>query len=194
MKKYLVLGAALLACAPAMAFAQDAEPVAAQDFDGIRLEARLGYETPTISDDDDVYKIGSAASYGGEIGFDIKAGNKVVVGPYATYEFSSVKLCDGGVCLKEDGNLGAGARIGFVASPKVLVYGKIGYARIKFSASVGTASGSESQGGVQGALGVNVNFGKNAYGLLEINYGDYGDFYGVGLQRRQALGGVGVRF
>lgn len=193
MKKYLVLGAALLACAPAMAAAQEAEPAVEQGFDGVRLEARLGYETPTISDDGDVYKIGSAASYGGEIGYDIKAG-KVVVGAYATYEFSSVELCDGSVCLKEDGNLGVGGRLGFVASPNVLVYGKIGYARIKFSATAGGSSGSESQGGVQGAIGVNVNFGKHAYGLIEANYGDYGDFYGVGLQRRQVVGGIGVRF
>lgn len=192
MKKYLALGAALLACAPAMAAAQEAEPVE-QNFNGVRVEARLGYETPTISDDGDVYKIGSAASYGGEIGFDIEAG-KVVVGPYATYEFSSVKLCDGPDCIQEDGNLGAGVRLGFVAAPTVLVYGKLGYARITFSANTAFGSGSGSKDGVQGAIGVNVNFGKHAYGLIEANYGDYGDFYGFGLQRRQVVGGIGVRF
>lgn len=190
MKIYL-LGAAALASVPGIASAQDS---AAADFDGVRIEARLGYETPTVSEDGDVYKIGSAVSYGGEAGFDFKLGDKVVAGPYATYEFSSVKLCDGGDCLKEEGNLGVGARVGFVVSPQVLVYGKLGYASIKFKASDGFSSASDTKGGVQGALGVDVNFGKNFYGLVEFNYADYGKFYGINLQRRHVAAGVGVRF
>jgi outer membrane immunogenic protein len=186
MKLYLLCAAGLAACLPGVAYAQD--------FDGVRIEARLGYETPTVSGDGDVYKIGSAVSYGGELGYDLKAGNSVVVGPYATYEFSTVKLCDGGFCLKEKGNLGAGARVGFAVSPTVLVYGKIGYARITFKASSSFGSDTASKGGVQGAIGVDVNFGKNYYGFAEINYGDYGKFSGVNLQRRHVATGLGVRF
>lgn len=190
MKKYLALAAAL-ACVPGVAAAQDQDG----KFDGVRIEGRIGYETPTVSGDGQVFKIGSAASYGGELGFDLKAGNKIVVGPYATYEFSSVKLCDGSDCIKEDGNLGAGARLGFAVSPTVLIYGKVGYARIKFSADTTVGSGSESRDGVQGAIGANLNLGKNLYASLEFNYGDYGDIAdGVGLQRRQVAGGIGVRF
>ena len=185
MKIYLALAAAL-SCVPGVA--------AAQDFNGVRAEARIGYETPTISDNGTVYKIGSAASYGGELGFDLKLGNKVVAGPYAVYEFSSVKLCSGVNCLKEQGNLGVGGRIGVVVSPTVLIYAKAGYASISFKASSGAASASDSKGGVQGALGVDVNFSKHVYGLVELNYGDYGKYYGVNLQRRHALAGVGVRF
>jgi len=189
MKIYLAL-VAMLACVPGVAAAQNAN----QDFGGVRAEARLGYETPTISGNGQIYKIGSAASYGGELGFDLKAGKKIVVGPYATYEFSSVKLCNGGNCLKEDGNLGVGARVGVAVSPTVLLYAKAGYARIRFSATTGSASGSASKDGVQGALGVDINFSKHAYGMIELNYGDYGDFYGVNLQRRHAVAGVGFRF
>jgi outer membrane immunogenic protein len=190
MKKYFAL-AATLACVPGVAAAQDQ----GGKFDGVRIEGRLGYETPTLTTDGTVYKIDSAVSYGGELGFDLKAGNKVVVGPYAVYEFSSVKLCDSTFCLSEQGNLGAGARVGFVVSPTVLVYGKLGYASIRFKASDGINSASESKGGVQGALGVNVNFGQNVYGLVEFNYGDYGKLVDdVGLQRRHVAAGVGVRF
>ena len=185
MKIYLALAAAL-SCVPGVA--------AAQDFNGVRAEARIGYETPTISDNGTVYKIGSAASYGGELGFDLKLGNKVVAGPYAVYEFSSVKLCSGVNCLKEQGNLGVGGRIGVVVSPTVLIYAKAGYARITFNANTAFGSGSDSKDGVQGALGVDVNFSKHVYGLVELNYGDYGKYYGVNLQRRHALAGVGVRF
>jgi outer membrane immunogenic protein len=189
MKIYLAL-AAMFACVPGVAAAQNAN----DDFDGVRGEARLGYETPTISGNGQIYKIGSAASYGGELGFDIKVGKKIVVGPYATYEFSSVKLCDGPDCIKEDGNLGVGARVGVVVSPTVLLYAKAGYARISFTANTAFATGSTSKDGVQGALGVDVNFSKHAYGMIELNYGDYGDFYGVNLQRRHAVAGVGFRF
>lgn len=185
MKKMLGAFAALV-CVPGVA--------AAQDFSGPRIEARLGYETPTVSDDGEVYKIGSAVSYGGEVGFDLKASEKVVVGAYATYEFSSVDLCDGGDCLGEDGNLGVGGRVGFVVSPNVLLYGKLGYARIKFSASSGGLTGSDSQDGVQGAIGANYNFNEHFYGFLEANYADYGRFVGVNLQRRHVATGVGVRF
>jgi len=193
MKKYLAAAAALV-CMPGIAAAQNSGSTApAAQFDGVRLEARLGYETPTISDNNNVYKIGSAVSYGGEAGFDIRAGNNVVVGPYVTYEFSSVDLCDGADCISEDGNLGAGLRVGVVAG-RTLIYGKLGYARIRFTATSGGISASESDNGIQGAIGVNFNLGRNFYGLAEINYADYGRFEGINLQRRHVAAGIGVRF
>lgn len=166
----------------------------ANDFDGVRAEARLGWETPTVSEDEEVFKIESDISYGGEVGYDFAASDHVVVGPYAVYEFSNVNICDGGDCLREDGNLGAGVRVGWVASPDWLVYGKLGYAQIRFTANIGAVSGSDSEGGIQGAIGANYNFNKNVYGLVEINYGDYGKFADINLQRRHVVAGVGVRF
>ena len=188
MKKYVAL-AALAACVPGVAYAQDTTA----KVDGVRVEARIGYETPTVSDSGSIYKIGSAVSYGGEIGFDLKAGH-VVVGPYAVYEFSSVSLCDSGSCLKENGNLGVGGRLGFIAGDKVVVYLKAGYARISFNASSGGASADASKDGIQGAVGVDVNLNKNVYLMAELNYADYGKFFGTNLQRRHVAGGVGFRF
>lgn len=197
MNRFLILAAAF-AVLPTAAFAQDSAPqeVAAPsaDFDGVRVEARVGYETPTVSEDGDVYKIDSAVSYGGEAGFDIAAGDNVVVGPYAVYEFSSVKLCDGGFCLEENGNLGAGVRLGYAATPTVLLYGKLGYASISFKASAFGLSDSESKGGVQGALGVDVNLNKNVYAGVEFNYADYGKFEGINLQRRHVAAVLGFRY
>lgn len=191
MKHYLAAFAAI-ACVPGIAAAQDTDT--SPHFNGVRLEARLGWETPTISDAGNVYKIDSAVSYGGEVGFDARLGRKVVAGPYAVYEFSSVKLCNAGGCLSEDGNLGVGGRIGVAVSPTVLVYGKLGYARIRFTASSGGVTGSDSADGVQGAIGLNLNFGRHAYGMVEINYADYGKFAGVNLQRRHVAAGIGMRF
>jgi outer membrane immunogenic protein len=191
--KSLYMLAVAAACVPGIAAAQDSD-TRASHFDGVRAEARIGYETPTISDSTGVYKIGSAVSGGGEIGFDLKAGKSVVVGPYAVYEFSSVKVCDGLDCLKEDGNLGVGGRLGVAVGDNVLLYAKAGYARIGFSVSSGTVTGSTSKDGVQGAIGANLNFGKRVYGMLEFNYADYGSFFGVNLQRRHVAAGVGLRF
>jgi len=191
MKKYLVAAMAAI-CLPGVAAAQDD---VAPKMDGVRLEARLGYETPTVSDSSGVYKIGSAVSYGGEIGFDLKAGKSVVVGPYAVYEFSGVDLCDGaGNCLGENGNFAAGGRLGFILGDKTQLYVKAGYASIDMKATSGGASGSQSKSGVQGAIGVDYNFSKHVYGMVEANYADYGDFYGIKLQRRHVAAGIGVRF
>jgi outer membrane immunogenic protein len=190
MKKYVAL-AALLACVPGAALAQDkAEP----KLNGVRIEARVGYETPTVSDSGTIYKIGSAVSYGGEIGFDLKAGKNVTVGPYAVYEFSSVSLCDSTGCLKEDGNLGAGGRIGFVVGNSTVLYAKVGYGRISFHGT-GVLSGFDAhKDGIQGAIGADFNVGKNVYLMVEGNYADYGQYFGTNLQRRHVAGGVGFRF
>jgi outer membrane immunogenic protein len=193
MTKLFAAAAATLLLAPVSAFAQDAAP--AHDFAGPRIEARIGYETPTISDGSgSIWKIGSAVSYGGEVGVDIRAGNKVVVGPYANYEFSSVSLCDGGLCLNETGNLSVGGRVGVILGTKTLLYAKGGYASITLEAKSGSVTDSESKGGVQGGLGVEVGLGKKAYVFLEGSYADYGDFHGINLQRRHVAGGVGFRF
>ncbi|MEP9358648.1 outer membrane beta-barrel protein [Sphingomonas sp. KR3-1] len=193
MTKFFAAAAATLLLAPLSAFAQDGAP--AHDFAGPRIEARLGYETPTISDGSgSIWKIGSAVSYGGEVGVDIRAGSKVVVGPYANYEFSSVSLCDGAVCLNEKGNLSVGGRLGFVVGGKTLIYAKAGYASISLEAKAGSASDTESKGGIQGGLGVEIGLGKKAYAFVEGSYADYGDFYGINLQRRHVAGGVGFRF
>jgi outer membrane immunogenic protein len=191
MKKFYAL-AAVLAFVPGAAMAQDNDNDG--KFDGVRAEARIGYETPTVSDSSGIYKIGSAVSYGGEVGFDVKLGKSVVAGPYAVYEFSSVKLCDTGACIKEDGNLAVGGRLGVTVSPKVQIYGKVGYTRITFSANAAFGGGSDSKSGVQGALGVDFNINKNVYLMIEANYGDYGSYGSVNLARRQLAGGVGFRF
>ncbi len=194
MKKFLVAAAAL-SCMPGVAFAQDEEQTG-YAFDGVRIEARLGYETPTVSGDGDIYKIGSAVSYGAELGFDLAVSNKVTVGPFVNYEFSGVELCDGPDCLKVQGNLAAGGRIGVALGDTTALYGKLGYASLTIEASSGAATATDNKGGVYGALGVEIAVSKNAYVTVEGAYADFGDFYGTGfnLQRRQASVGFGFRF
>lgn len=193
MKKYMLL-AAVAAMIPAAALAQDT--------DGARIEARIGYETPTVSyddswDDDDVYKLGSAVSYGAEIGYDIKAGEKLRVGPYVNYELSSVKNCDSGVCGKVKGTWAAGARIGYALSERGVIYGKVGYADMKIRVTDGNFSETAGHGGIQAALGYEGNVGKSMYWKIEGVYSDNGELFdleGVNVQRRQLVAGLGFRF
>jgi len=188
----LIAAAAALLCVPGIAAAQDSDP---DNLGGPRVELRLGWETPTVSDGSGtVYKVGQAVSYGGEVGFDVLAGSKVTIGAYANYDKSNVEVCDGVDCLAIDGNLSAGGRIGFVAGARTVIYVKAGYNSITVKAKSGALTGSDTQGGIGGSLGVEFGIGKNAYAFVEGNYADYGDFYGINLQRRHVAGGVGVRF
>jgi len=160
---------------------------------GGRVGLRLGYETPTVSGDGDVYKIGSAVSYGAEAGLDFKLG-KIVVGPFAEYDISTVKNCEDGYCLKVKGTLNAGGRIGFLVGRSGQVYAKLNYSQIKIKATTPTDSASDSEGGIGGAIGYEHGFGKHMYASIEASYADYGDFAGINLQRRQVAAGLGLRF
>ena len=184
MKKYALI-AAVAAMLPAAASAQTV---------GGRVGLRLGWETPTVSGDGDVYKIGSAVSYGGEAGLDFHAGSKFVFGPFAEYDVSTVKNCDSGYCLKVKGTLNAGARLGFLVGKAGQVYGKINYSRIALKATTPVDSESDSKGGIGGAIGYEHGFGKHAYASIEANYADYGKWGGINVQRRHVAAGVGFRF
>jgi outer membrane immunogenic protein len=161
---------------------------------GGRVGLRLGWETPTVSGDGDVFKIGSAVSYGAEAGVDFHLGKSVVAGPFAEYDVSTVKNCSDGFCLKVKGTLNAGARVGFVVGGNGQIYGKANYSQMKIKATSPDDSQSDTQGGIGGAIGYEHGFGKSVYGNIEANYADYGKFAGINLQRRQVVAGVGVRF
>lgn len=185
--RLLALVAGLFACAPGVAQAQD-------KILDVRAEARLGYETPTVSDNGQVYKIGSAVSYGGELGVDLHTGKKLTVGPYVTYEKSGVSLCDGPDCLNVDSNLGISGRVAYKLSSKAAIYGKLGYADLKFSASTSFGTGTDHANGAQGAIGATIDLQRHVYVMVEVNYADYGKFYGINLQRRHVATGIGIRF
>ena len=184
MKKYALI-AAVAAMLPAPANAQNV---------GGRVGLRLGWETPTVSGEGDVYKIGSAVSYGGEAGVDFHAGAKFVVGPFAEYDVSTVKNCSDGYCLKVKGTLNAGARLGFLVGSAGQVYGKLNYSRISLTATTPVDSASDSKSGIGGAIGYEHGFSRHAYASIEANYADYGKWGGINLQRREVAAGLGLRF
>ncbi|MDF8335409.1 outer membrane protein [Novosphingobium cyanobacteriorum] len=186
MFKYIAVAAAFAATP---AFAQDS---GAAKLSGLRVELRVGYETPTVSQGD-VYKLGNSASIGGEAGFDIPLG-KVTVGPFVNYDYASAKTCDTGTCLGSDGNLAAGGRIGFNVGSKGQVYGKLGYDRFRLKASLEGFSGVQNLDGVMGAIGYDHNITRNAYVGIEFDYADLGSFAGLNFQRRHVAVTAGYRF
>ncbi len=192
MRTIIVSAIALAAATPAVAQTNSDT----NSFDGFRAEARLGYETPTVSSDgdDDVYKIGSAVSYGGEIGFDIAVSPTLTVGPFVSYEESSVELDveDSSASIEVGRNYQVGGRVG-VGLGGLVGYAKLGYSNIKLSFDDTTLDYSDTKGGVGGGLGVEGNFGRSTYWGIEGNYSDFGKFEGINLQRRQLAVKLGVR-
>lgn len=180
----------------AAVFAATSTPALAEGISGPRAVARVGWETPTVSGNllGDVYKVGQAVSFGGEVGYDHAVSDKVTLGAYGVIDFSGVEACDVGDCLKVSNTKGAGARLGFGVGANGVVYGKIGYADLSLKANVGTIVDKISKGGVQGGLGYEGGLGKSAFWMLEANYADFGKIGGINFQRRHVAAGVGVRF
>ena len=189
--KKLVIAVAAMSAFAGSAHAQDASSDA---FTGARVEARIGWETPTVSGDGDVYKLGQAVSFGAEAGYDFKLGSTVTFGPYATFETSGVKACDAGDCLRVKSNIAGGGQVGVAVSDNTMIYGKLGYSQIRMNANSGNLSSSENFGGVGGALGVEFGVTEKAYARIEGGYSDYGNIYGINFQRRFFGGSLGYRF
>lgn len=216
----LVAGTAMAAAAPAMA--QNAAP--ADPFAGFHVEALMGYDISKAgsSVDDDVNEDNDQSidglAYGVGAGYDLRFGN-VVVGPEAevTWSTAKTKFDDGdfegfGIGnVKTNRDLYLGARIGYVVTPKTMIYAKGGYTNAKFdvrnaSGTITTNRDIDADGWRIGA-GVEQAVTSNVFAKLEYRYSNYekgeldytGDFadgqrFNLDLDRHQVMAGVGVRF
>lgn len=222
MKKILVCLAAGSAMASLPAMAQETGP--AESFSGPHVEALMGYDVSKAgsSIDDDVNEDNDQSidgfAYGVGAGYDMRFGN-VVVGPEAevTWSTAKTKFTDGdfegfGIGnVKTNRDLYVGARLGYVVSPKTMIYAKGGYTNAKFdvrnaSGTVTTNRDIDADGWRIGA-GVEQAVTSNVFAKLEYRYSNYekgeldyrGDFadgqrFDLDLDRHQVMAGVGVRF
>lgn len=196
MKKFLMIGAAFAAFAPAAAMAQDAG-----SWSGVHVDAIAGWDQMKVNDafgpGADYSKDGVV--YGGGIGFDADTGS-VVFGADAELTGSSVKECETitttTACLKAGRDIYAGARVGVAVGDArdTLLYFKGGYTNAQFKAeettgSVVTSETTEEEGYRLGA-GVEHKFASNLSAKVEYRYSDYGD----GVNRNQVVAGIGYRF
>lgn len=198
--KLAYLGLAALAVLAQPAWAQES----GNDKSGARFEARASYETPTVEgeeifeDDDELYKLGSAFAFGAEAGFDFALSERLVFGPYANYEKSTVESCEGSDCVRAERSWSAGGQIGYLVGSSGMIYGKLGYTELTLEADLDIngvqVSESDGGGGIGGAIGYEQGFGTNLYGRVEGGYADVGDIFGIAWPRRYAGVAVGVRF
>ncbi|MBH0113804.1 porin family protein [Novosphingobium sp. YJ-S2-02] len=223
MKTILFALAAGTALSAAPAMAQNVGP--AEPFSGFHLEGLAGYDiTQAGSSIDDDSEIDNDQSidgfmYGVGAGYDVKIGDRFVVGPEAEITWSNAKteFSDGdfegfGIGnVKANRDIYVGARAGYIVTPTTMVYAKGGYTNAKFD--VRNGNGSEFFGrdidadGWRIGAGVEQAVSNNVFAKLEYRYSNYekGEIdytadipdsqrFDLDLDRHQIVAGVGVRF
>jgi outer membrane immunogenic protein len=190
-----------------------AQPAAAQDnqdnqdkptsFRGIRIEGNVGgdrFQSQGVHND----KFG----YGATIGFDGVIGGKIVVGPEGSYWRANdwTENCTpagpgGDVCHKSFEEWGAAVRLGYLATPNFLIYGKGGYVnneqRKRFDAPAGQtgyydhfrSDGYQLGGGLEYTL-TNADAKLPVYVGAQYVYSQYSDH----TSRQRVMGSIGFRF
>lgn len=225
MKTILLASGALLLASAVPAFAQDtagpSTTSGASDsaaFTGPRAELFGGWDrvgTRTRFDDGTTrsttrsHKDG--ATFGGLLGYDMPIGDKLTAGVYGSYAISTAKSCAysdvGGGCVKPGRELEGGARLGYKATPKTLVYLKGAYVNGQVRSTVGSDGdyfhAHANRDGWRAGAGAEYALDKHAYVKVEYDYTRFkslnADDLGVPdtnvrFDRNQVLAGVGVRF
>ena len=211
MKKLLLLGIA------ALTFSTQA---AAQDFGGVRVEGRVGYQSVNLEadfEDEDEDLSGDESegglTYGAEIGFDLQATPGFLVGAYAGYALSNVERCgevfgDDEGCLEAGRTITLGVRAGVPVGAAALVYAKAGYSDTKVKVRYEGLGGliddfelSESGGGLHAGAGLELALGTNLYVKGEYvftkssgNFEDFGTAAELDADRHEFTAGLGFRF
>lgn len=172
-----------------------ATPVIAQTkapFTGPYIDVVGGWDrTQTNSGHDDGFL------YGGQAGYDLSAG-KVRFGPEIEVTGSTQKDCNvnAGVtdCLKSDRDLFAGARVGYVVTPKALVYVTGGYTNARYAGLAASNSsarvGAADLDGARVGAGIEYAVTEHVFVKTEYRYSTYSD----SIDRNQVIGAVGFRF
>ncbi|MBG6117984.1 MULTISPECIES: porin family protein [Sphingobium] len=167
--KTVIFAAIAAACVSAPAFAQDAAP-----FTGPRAGVTLGYDN---AGDEDGFAYGVTAGYDLALAPRITGGVEVSLG--------DTTVGDSGVEISRD--LAASLRLGFAATPRVLAFGKVGYATTRIE-TLGVGAAFE---GVRFGGGLEFAATPNTYISAEYQRTEYEQNIGG---RDAAMVGVGFRF
>lgn len=203
-----------------------AVPAAAQDdstFTGPRIEALIGYDsarpgsTVDIDNDEDVDQSIDGVAYGVGAGYDFDFGSAVlgIEGEFmkseAQTDFDTTGFTTFGVSNIEAGrDLYLGARAGFKASPRTLLYVKAGYTNAKMNVlatdNMTDVETDLNLDGWRAGAGAEMAITDNIYLKGEYRYSQYQegeveapsgletDRFDVDLDRHQVMFGVGARF
>ncbi len=201
-----------------------AVPAAAQDagpFTGPRAGVILGYDALRPGDTQDSLIRGDQGSdgflYGGDLGYDV-AFNGLVVGVEGEITGSTGRVTNdprdpndfGFGRVKAGRDLYIGGRIGVLAAPTTLIYGKVGYTNARLDLTrddTRTETGRNfNLDGFRLGAGVEQSLTPRTYAKLEYRYSNYSDArlnypngastgtFGVDTDRHQVAAGVGFRF
>lgn len=193
MYKLFALASAAAASLATPAMAQDAAP-----FSGAHIGVEGGWSRVGGG-----HRVGGDGfTYGGTLGYDVAA-DKLRVGPEIEFSDSTQKECrpDAALgatarrCERSDRDLYAGARLGYVVSPSVLVYSKAGYTNARFSDRIegaGTADvdGDRNRSGYRIGAGAEFTVTSAVYVSGEYRYSHYAS----NIHQNQVLAGIGLRF
>jgi outer membrane immunogenic protein len=196
-----------------------ATPAFGQDFGGLRVEARAGWDNVGVDLEatggiprGEFSEDASTISYGAEVGYDVAFGD-AVVGAYAGADFAQADGCgsvlgNDRACFEAERNITVGARVGLAVIPQALLYAKGGYSNGRVSARYdnfgdlfGEIEDSESRTGYHVGIGGELGIGR-FYAKAEYVHTRYSEFElntllasGTGsVNRNQVLAGVGLRF
>ncbi|WP_298670507.1 porin family protein [uncultured Sphingomonas sp.] len=203
----LVIATAAAAFGAALAtpaLAQSQEP-----FSGPRVEVLAGWDHLNADGGNSDGRDGF--TYGGAVGYDARIGGGAVVGIEGEIDGATTRARASGILnatdsfrLKAGRDLYVGGRLGYVVSPKAMIYAKAGYTNARFNARYfdGTSTyyqNSSNLGGYRLGAGVEYNLTPMAYVKGEYRYSHYGHVDGLSnfdpnVDRHQIVAGVGLRF
>ena len=163
----------------------------AAEVQGPWIEARAGWDN-----------LGSnnGLLYGAAAGFDLSVSDAGFLGIQAGIAGSTVEECPvANACAGTGRDIEVLGRIGGVIADKTALYGLIGVANSRFTASVANLEFGENFTGFRAGAGVERRIGSKTYGKLEYRFTAYGtrDIAGEpveGGDRHQVSVSFGIRF
>lgn len=197
--------------AATVAIAAAAAPAVAQDaptpFTGPRVEVNAGYDATHADGAPRSLRTVDGVRLGAAVGYDAALSPRVIAGVEAGIGFDLADTARGTIVgtpateryrLDNGRDIDVSARLGYLVSPSTMVYVKAGWANSAFRARLERTAGTTTtrtdvtghEDGLRVGGGVEHMFGDHAYAKAEYRYTSYGD----GLDRHQALAGVGYRF
>lgn len=214
----LVAGSALVVSTPVLA-----QSIGDASFTGPRVEVIAGYDASSAGSTADDNRNTDDQSiegvlYGAALGYDFNAGG-VVLGLEGEYsrstadtDFQAGGLGGLGVGSLDTGrDLYAGARIGVVAQPNLLLYAKGGYTNARYELNAASGTGTFEQNikaeGYRLGAGAEYAMTPNTFAKIEYRYSNYSDAevrfgnaandtvsFDIDTDRHQVVAGFGLRF
>lgn len=198
MKKFVSVAVLAGAALSSPALAQEAA------FEGPRVELLAGY---------DIVEGDEGLVYGVAAGYDIAVG-KGILGFEAELNDSSVRETATGVDVVGDElTIGAGrdiyvgARLGFAAGPRTLIYAKGGYTNgaidVRYDDGTTVEKARPKGDGYRVGAGIEQQlaiFGPKSFARVEYRFSNYGNIsydgtsVAANIDRHQVVAGVGIRF